>query len=53
MKDSLTSFAGAALEFLIHGAHARIIDGTELWDAVVIVDALLLNLDHRHALDLA
>ena len=48
----LTALACETLAFLLHGAHPRIVDGTEIGDPAVTVDADIVNLDDGHAGDL-
>ena len=42
----LTSFAGVALQVLVHGAHPRVIDASEIGILLIIIDAIVVNFDH-------
>ena len=48
----LTALACETFAFLLHSAHPRIVDGTEIRDSAVIVDSDIVNLNDRHAGDL-
>ncbi len=48
----LTAFACEASHLVVHGAHPRVVDGLEIGNPLLVVNALVIDLDDRHARDL-